>query len=44
LAGLGVTDPDLDLILEGPLKDPSCGGNPVKMTAENTKIPIESLF
>ncbi|MBC6405332.1 MAG: iron-containing alcohol dehydrogenase [Rhodospirillales bacterium] len=44
LTDLGVTDPDLDSILEGALKDPSCGGNPIKMTAENTKMLIESLF
>lgn len=44
LAALGVTDPDLDALLAGALKDPSCGGNPVTMTEANTKELIASLF
>jgi len=36
LAGLGVTDPDIDRIVAGALNDPSTGGNPVEMTRENT--------
>ena len=36
LAGLGVENPDVDRIVTGALKDPSTGGNPVKMTRENT--------
>jgi len=43
LAGLGVTDIDVDRVLEGALKDPSAGGNPVRMTPENTRPLIESL-
>jgi len=37
LAALGVTSPDVDRIVEGALADPSAGGNPVPMTAENTR-------
>ena len=36
LTELGVTDPDIDRIVTGALNDPSTGGNPVKMTRENT--------
>jgi alcohol dehydrogenase class IV len=44
LRALGVTNPDIDAILEGALKDPSAGGNPVVMTAENTRPLIEACF
>ncbi|SFJ82514.1 iron-containing alcohol dehydrogenase [Jannaschia pohangensis] len=37
LTALGVTDPDIDRIVAGALRDPSTGGNPVEMTAENTR-------
>ena len=37
LSGLGVTDPDIDALTEAALRDPSAGGNPVTMTAENTR-------
>ena len=36
LAGLGVTNPDLDALTRSALKDPSTGGNPVQMTYDNT--------
>ena len=36
LTDLGVNDPDIDRIVAGALADPSTGGNPVKMTKENT--------
>ncbi len=36
LNGLGVTDPDIDRIVAGALKDPSTGGNPIPMNRENT--------
>lgn len=36
LTALGVTNPDLDELTEMALEDPSCGGNPVAMTRENT--------
>lgn len=44
LAAMGVTDPDKAAILEGALKDPSCGGNPIEMTRDNTQTLIDSLF
>ena len=37
LTALGITDPDVDRIVAGALIDPSRGGNPVEMTAENTR-------
>ncbi|WP_298863317.1 iron-containing alcohol dehydrogenase [uncultured Sulfitobacter sp.] len=37
LSGLGVKNPDIDKIVAGALSDPSTGGNPVKMTKENTR-------
>ena len=37
LTELGVSDPDLDWLVESALKDPSVGGNPVEMTVENTR-------
>jgi 4-hydroxybutyrate dehydrogenase len=36
LSGLGINDPDIDRIVAGALVDPSTGGNPIKMTQENT--------
>ncbi|NND42187.1 MAG: iron-containing alcohol dehydrogenase [Silicimonas sp.] len=44
LAGLGVKDPDLDRLVADALRDPSTGGNPVKMTAENTRALYERLL
>lgn len=44
LRALGVTEPDLDAILAGTLKDPSTGGNPIEMTAENTRPLIEACL
>lgn len=37
LSGLGIKNPDIDLIVAGALIDPSTGGNPIEMTRENTK-------
>ena len=37
LTALGVENPDIDGLVEAALRDPSTGGNPVKMTAENTR-------
>ncbi|WP_424985639.1 iron-containing alcohol dehydrogenase [Microbulbifer sp. S227A] len=37
LTELGVTDPDIDALVASALADPSTGGNPVTMTAENTR-------
>jgi 4-hydroxybutyrate dehydrogenase len=37
LGDLGVENPDLGKLIKGALSDPSCGGNPVKLTLENLK-------
>lgn len=44
LAGLGVSDPDLDRLVADALADPSVGGNPVEMTAENTRALFEACL
>ena len=44
LTELGVTDPDVDVLVSSALQDPSCGGNPVKLTASNTKKLLLSCF
>ncbi len=43
LAEMGVTDPDREAILQGAITDPSCGGNPVKLTETNLRELIDSL-
>lgn len=37
LSGLGIENVDIDRVVAGALKDPSTGGNPIEMTAENTR-------
>ena len=37
LTDLGVRDPDIDALVASALADPSTGGNPVTMTADNTR-------
>lgn len=44
LTALGVTNPDLDMLTEMALEDPSCGGNPVAMTQENTRALFEACL
>ena len=44
LTELGVTDPDLDRLVSDALRDPSTGGNPVKMTEANTRALFEALL
>jgi alcohol dehydrogenase class IV len=44
LTELGVTDPDLDWLVASALKDPSVGGNPIEMNAENTRALFEACF
>lgn len=41
LTELGVRELDVDMLVEAALRDPSCGGNPVEMTFENTKGLLE---
>jgi alcohol dehydrogenase class IV len=44
LTELGVENPDLDALTASALADPSVGGNPVEMTAQNTRALLESCF
>ena len=44
LTELGASDPDLDWLVESALKDPSVGGNPVAMDADNTRRLYEACF
>lgn len=44
LTALGVTDPDVDSLVASAIQDPSCGGNPVAMTTENTRTLLLSCF
>jgi 4-hydroxybutyrate dehydrogenase len=44
LTDLGVSDPDIDALVASALKDPSCGGNPVKMTPANTRKLLLDCF
>ncbi len=44
LAGLGIENPDIDRIVAGALIDPSTGGNPIEMTAENTRALLQQVL
>ncbi len=44
LKELGVINPDINALVETALRDPSVAGNPVKMTAENTRLLLESVL
>ena len=44
LGDLGVENPDLGKLVKGALNDPSCGGNPVKLTSENLKALFEEVL
>ncbi|WP_306110542.1 MULTISPECIES: iron-containing alcohol dehydrogenase [Roseovarius] len=44
LTELGVADPDLDTLVDAALRDPSTGGNPIEMTAENTRKLFEACL
>jgi hypothetical protein len=44
LTSLGVTNPDLDTLTDMALEDPSCGGNPVALTRENTRALFEACL
>ena len=37
LSEMGVSTDQMDALVEGAIKDPSCGGNPVELTRENLK-------
>lgn len=42
LTELGVKNPPLDAMVESALRDPSAGGNPVPLTAENVRALYEA--
>jgi len=44
LTELGVSSPDLDALTASALVDPSVGGNPIEMTAENTKALFQACL
>ncbi|MDJ0776919.1 MAG: iron-containing alcohol dehydrogenase [Gammaproteobacteria bacterium] len=44
LTELGVSAPDMDWLVTSALKDPSVGGNPVEMTAANTRALYEACL
>ena len=44
LSAMGVQYGDLDMLTEMALEDPSCGGNPVKMTRKNTRALFEACL
>ncbi len=44
LTELGASNPDMDWLVESALKDPSVGGNPVAMDADNTRRLFEACF
>ena len=44
LAAMGVTSPDREAILQGALKDPSCGGNPIEMTESYTADLLDRIL
>ena len=44
LTALGLEQPDVDLIIKGALIDPSCGGNPIELTAENLRQVLISAL
>ncbi len=44
LTKLGANDPDMDWLVASALKDPSVGGNPVAMDADNTRRLYEACF
>jgi alcohol dehydrogenase class IV len=44
LSAMGVQYGDLDMLTEMALEDPSCGGNPVAMTRENTRALFDACM
>jgi 4-hydroxybutyrate dehydrogenase len=44
LAELGIENPDIDRIVAGALIDPSTGGNPIEMTAKNTRALLLQIL
>ncbi|WP_422021269.1 iron-containing alcohol dehydrogenase [Roseibium sp.] len=44
LTELGVKDPNIEELTAAALRDPSTGGNPIEMTAENTRALFEEIM
>ncbi|MCU0803112.1 MAG: iron-containing alcohol dehydrogenase, partial [Rhodobacteraceae bacterium] len=44
LTAMGVKAADLDMLTDMALEDPSCGGNPVVMTKENTRALFDACM
>jgi len=44
LSAMGVQYGDLDMLTEMALEDPSCGGNPIPMTRENTRALFDACM
>ena len=44
LTAMGVKAEDLDMLTDMALEDPSCGGNPVEMTAANTRALFDACM
>lgn len=44
LTELGVENPDLDALTDAALRDPNTGGNPIKMTKENTRALFDVIL
>jgi len=44
LSAMGVKAADLDMLTDMALEDPSCGGNPVVMTKENTRALFDACM
>ncbi len=44
LTALGVKSADLDMLTDMALEDPSCGGNPISMTRDNTRALYDACM
>ena len=44
LTEMGVKAADLEMLTDMALEDPSCGGNPIEMTRENTRALFENCM
>ncbi len=44
LSAMGVKSGDLDMLTDMALEDPSCGGNPIAMTRENTRALFDACM
>ena len=44
LSDFGVSNPNVEALVKGALSDPSCGGNPVTLTADNLTTTLEAVI